>query len=235
MVVSSPESLRPAPGARSAWTQLPEFVAPHFVRLDDAQREILRPILWDDMVSEYDARFFSAHLRSLGLELSDRFWAVEAEWARDEERHHTQFARINERLFTFDTAQLEARTPDFAPLAELFEDEFAILCLGAYDELVTVRAYRANLVHYDRLGPEMGRYVRSVIADEAWHYARFLEILRTEHRSQLARAGDVVARIRRSEGHSYAATFVLDHDDQVFTDDMYDGAMRVLLSQLSRS
>jgi hypothetical protein len=235
MTVQSPEFLRPAPGARREWIELPASVEPHFARLDDAARAALQPVLWDDVVSEYDARFFSAHLRTLDWPLSERFWEVEAEWARDEERHFTQFARVTERLFPFDRAVLEKRCPDFGPLEELFGDEFAILCLGAYDELVTVQAYRKNLVYYDSLGLEMGRYARSVIADEAWHYARFLEILRSEHAQEMARAPEVVARIRRCEGISYAATFVLDHDDRVFTKEMYDGAVRVLLAQLGRA
>ena len=234
MVVTSPDVLRAAPGARRAWSELPESVVPHFAKLSESERDALRELLWDDMVTEYDARFFSAHLRSLDCELSERFWAVEAEWARDEERHFAQFARVNERLFPFDRQQLAGRAPDFTPLRALFEDEFAILCLGAYDELVTVQAYRANLRHYDRLGPEMGRYARSVIADEAWHYARFLDILRTEHRARLSRAPDIVARIRQSEGLPYAATFVLDHDDAIFTEVLYDRAARTLLTQLDR-
>ena len=73
------------------------------------------------------------------------------------------------------------RRADFGPIAHLFRDEFTILCLGAYDELATVRAYRANLPKYEKLGPEFRERsdeieaarceptdVHNYVADDVW-------------------------------------------------------------------
>lgn len=207
-------------------------------RLSGEERDALEHVLWEDVTSEYDARFYGAWLAELPVRLGPRFRALEREWALDEERHHVGALRIYRRLFGWPRERARAlreRRPDFGPIAHLFEDEFAIACLGAYDELATVRAYRANLPHYDRLGPALGGYVRSVIADEAWHYHRFLDLLRSDHAARLDEGAEAVRRIRASEGIAYGNTFVLDHDDPVFTRAILDDAARVLARQLERA
>ena len=117
----------------------------------------------------------------------------------------------------------------------LFGGEFEICCLLAYDELATVRGYHVNLDLYDRLGPEFGSFVRGVIADEGRHWGAFMELLRTSHRDRLGEAPDVIARIRAAEGTPYRATFVLDHDEALYTDEIFDDAARVLLRTLSNA
>lgn len=224
-----------SPGARRDWRGVPESARQHLERLPARSRAEVRGVLREDLTSEYDARFLSAHLRSLPFPLTPAFRRAEAVWAVDEERHYRACRAVVEHCFDFDPAILTERRPDFGPLAHLFEDEFSILCLAAYDELATVRAYRANLPRYALLGPALVRWVRGVIADEAWHYARFLEVAVTEHRHRLAGSRAVVQRIRASERVPYAATFVLDHDDPVFTEEMFDGAAAVLCRQLERA
>ena len=98
-----------------------------------------------------------------------------------------------------------------------------------------MRAYEANLQHYDRLGSEFRRFIRAVIADESWHYARFLETAVSEHPHRLRDAPAVVARVRASEGVTYAGTLVLDHDDPVFTQAIFDQAQLILERQLRRA
>ena len=180
------------------WTALAESVPPHFRELSEEDRVKARLTLEDDMKSEYDARFLSAFLRTLDVPFTPAFWRAERQWAVDEQRHYEGVRSVNERLFGCDDAELARRAPDFAPIAHLFGDEFAILCLGAYDELATVRAYRANLPLYDRLGPGYARYMRRVIADEAKHYAAFLGVVRECHRHRLSEAEDVLDRYYRA-------------------------------------
>ena len=74
-----------------------------------------------------------------------------------------------------------------------------------------------------------------MIADEAWHYARFLEVAVREHPERLVDAPEIVGRVRRAEGASYGATFVLDHDDPVYDAALYDEAQRLLLRQFQRA
>lgn len=203
---------------------------------DPELRERARRSLWDDVTSEYDARFLSAYVRRLPLELSPRFRAAERAWASEERAHFEGFLRIYAQLFGAErAAQLELRTPDFAPLAHLFEDEITLLVLCAYDELATVRGFSANLALYDELGAPIGRYVRRVIADEAWHYRAFLSVLQQEHGERMAEARAALERVCAAEGTTYACTFVLDHDgDEIWSENehIYEDARRSLLGQL---
>jgi hypothetical protein len=223
---------RPAPGARRDWSALPDEVAAHAARLSPEQHAALGTILLDDLLSEYDARFLVEHLAGLGLEFSPAFQAMLPPWAEDELRHFHHIREVYDRYWGLEPGQLDLRRPDFGPLETLFEDEFSILCLGAYDELATVRAYRANLDQYGRLGPAYARWARALVADEAWHYATFLGLLLSEHRHRLPEAPAVIDRIEALEGIPYGATFVLDHGDPVFTAQILADAARVLRRQL---
>ena len=212
-------------------------MTPHIeeASLTSDDRQALREVLYWDMTSEYDARFLSDYLGSLGLRFSEEFRRQFHRWSADEARHFEGFSSVYEQLFGSTEKHLQARQPDFEPLAHLFGGEFEICCLLAYDELATVRGYHVNLDLYDRLGPEFGSFVRGVIADEGRHWGAFMELLRTSHRDRLGEAPDVIARIRAAEGTPYRATFVLDHDEALYTDEIFDDAARVLLRTLSNA
>lgn len=87
---------------------------------------------------------------------------------------------------------------------------------------------------YDQLGERLGSFVRRVIGDEAGHYAGFRSLLIEKYAGRLHEVEDVVRRIRSSEGTPYQATFVLDHDDPVYGDHIFDEAARVLVAQMRR-
>jgi hypothetical protein len=191
--------------------------------------------LWDDLVTESDALRLSRHLRSCGARPSQEFWTAHEAWLLDERRHFEQVLGVYRATFSWDAARqarLEARQADFRPLAHLFDDELAVLSLGAYDELVTIRGYRGNLPLYRSLGPAAERTMRAVIADEGRHFRTFLKLIRKRRAGDLARFEGLVARIRACEGTPYAATFVLDHDDPVYGDDLYDEAAALLTRRL---
>ena len=211
-------------------------VAEHAAGLSAELEADLRHSLWEDVASEYDARFLGDWLAGLGFEFSAGFRAAVKTWECDELGHHLcsraawvaafgQQRELDQRL--------GARRPDFAPLAAFFEDEFTILCLLAYDELATVRAYRANLPLYAHLGRPFLALMRRIMADEARHYASFLSVTRSEHPQRAADAGRVISSLRAA-GAPYAATFVLDHDDPVFTSDLLDETARILRAHLAR-
>ncbi len=205
--------------------------------LSPAARQGLRTILWDDLASEYDARFYSAWIEGLDRTFTPEFWEVHEAWREDEDRHHAWIRAAWTAAFGWDgevEARLEARRPDFGPIAHLFEDEFAIACLGCYDELATVRAYRKSLPVYGLLGPGYRAVVGRIIADEALHYRNYLDLIGRRHRHRLHEAEAVVGRIRAAEGTPYRATFVLDHDDAVWDEGIFDEAARILLEQLRR-
>ncbi len=220
-----------APGIREVVREAQSRLA----AVSTGERARLLAALRDDMVTEYDARFLVEYLDGLEIPLSDEFRGVLARWYRDEVRHFSSFRCVVEALVGEDAEpDLNARTPDFAKVAHLFESEFEILCLLAYDELATLRGYRGNLPLYDLLGAPLGDLVRRVIGDEAGHYAGFRALLIEKHAHRLDEVEDVVRIIRASEGTPYQATFVLDHDDPVYGDHIFDDAARVLVAQMRR-
>jgi hypothetical protein len=108
-----------------------------------------------------------------------------------------------------------------------------VLVTGAFDELVTVRAYRANLGVYGIVGPEFSRFVKLMIADEALHYARFLGCLKAGNQQRSAEASAVIRSVRLAAASSpYGATFRLDYDDPEYTDTLLAKAESILVANL---
>jgi len=232
-MILEPRTARPSPGARKDWSGLVLETRPHARALAASDRAALGKILLEDVVSEYDARFLSRHVHGLPLTYSPPFLAAERRWRADEERHFRFTAAVYDEHWGLDSARVGDRSPDFGPLAPLFTDELAMLVLFAYDELATVRAYRANLSWYAKLGPAYLRWARALIADEAWHYSAFLAVIRSVHRARLDEARALLDRVIELEGTPYAATFVLDHDDPVFTQAILADAEGVLRRHLA--
>jgi len=209
-------------------------------RLTPGQLKSLQEVLWADLFSEYDARHLSEFVRSLKAPFGAHFWACETRWAKDEELHYLGFRTIYGAAFARSPESLEielaarAAQVDFGPIADLFEDEFAAACLLAYDELATVRAYRASYDSYALLGPEMMSFIRKVTADEGRHFRNFMKLLREEHSGRLDELPRIIKRIRSREGQPYGNTFVLDHDDGVWNDAIFDDAAAVLLRRLGQ-
>ncbi len=195
-------------------------------------------MLYPDLFSEYDARFLSDYVRTLPCELSPQFYAVERAWGIDEGLHYIGFRVIYAALFDRTEGDVDAEMAErragvtFDPIADLFGDEFSIACLLAYDELATVRAYRANAESYERLGPEAVDFVRVVTADEGRHYRNFFRLLRSCHPHRLGELNRTLERIRDREGVPYGNTFVLDHDDEVWTDEIFEESARALRKHL---
>ena len=225
---------RPAASGASP-AALARAVEPRFARLAPSERIELEAVLWEDVASEYDARFLSRELAARRPLWGAPLRAAERHWAREERDHHNGFRAVFEAGFgaTRDVdAELAARAPDFTPFLELLDDEFALACLWAYDEFATVRVYRHYLPLYARLGPEFVAFVHGVIADEARHYASFLEVARQHFPERHADLPAVLERIRAVEGQPYAATFLLDHDDPVFSARLLASAERALLEHV---
>ena len=168
------------------WSRLDAGVRCATAALSTAQRAALGEVLYPDLISEYDARYFSAFVRTLVCPLSDAFFEAERSWARDEALHYRGFRVAYAALFGRSEADVDAEMGEreagvtFAPIMRLFEDEFSIACLLAYDELATVRAYRANRATYATLGPEVVDFVKRVTADEGRHYRNFFGLIRDQ-------------------------------------------------------
>jgi len=221
----------------ATWSRLSAGARRATSGLDRARREELGAVLYPDLFSEYDARYLSRFLHEHGS-LSPEFLAAERSWACDEELHYRGFRAVYAALFGRTEADVDAEMAQreagvsFAPLAHLFEDEFTIACLLAYDELATVRAYRANRATYAALGPEVALFARRVTADEGRHYRNFFRLIRDRHADRIPEVDAVLARIRACEGVPYGRTFVLDHDDDVWTEEIFDESAAALRRHL---
>ena len=219
--------------------------------------EALVDLLWNDASTEYDARHLTEHLRRVdggGEPFGAAFWRAHDLWAVEEE-HHFEGLLVALEVLVGECARgaalevvpgeqpppagvtwrglLARRSYDPAPLADVLVDEVGVLVCGAYDELVTVRAYRANLHVYDRLGELFGRFVRAVIADEAAHYARYLEVLVQEHPAALDQVPARLELVRATGAVApYGNMFLLDHHGPEYTEELCDAAARALLAQV---
>ena len=81
------------------------------LRADEARA--LRGVLALDVVSEFDARLLSAHLRGLDLAYTPTFLEFERLWAEDERRHFWGFRGVFARCFGERISELTDRAADF--------------------------------------------------------------------------------------------------------------------------
>ena len=234
----APQARIGSPRALPDLDELAREVASRARLLAPGDREELETTLLWDVRSEFDARFLGAHARASGIEWSAEFRRALAGWEGDEEVHylwfrHAYLAAFPEREpdLARDLATREEGV-DFGPLEHLMQDELTLLCLLAYDELATVGAFRAARGRYALLGPKMSRLVERVIGDEGRHYASFLGVIRKEHVGRVAEAREAVRRVLAVEGLPYANTFVLDHDDAIWSEAIFERARRTLLRAL---
>ena len=212
----------------------------HARRLTSARRASLAELIYADVFSEYDARFLARELRGRAQRFTPAFQECLSAWEADESAHYRVFLTIHAELTRQAPESIDAemaareRDVEFAPLAGLMRDEFSIACLMAYDEAATVRAYRASRAEYAQLGPDVVRCVDEVTADEGRHVRNFLKLIRTEHASRLGEVDAVVDRIRAHEhiGAGYTNTFVLDHDDGVWSEGIFDDAASLVRRRL---
>ncbi|MFT4646825.1 MAG: hypothetical protein ACI9X4_000028 [Glaciecola sp.] len=76
---------------------------------------------------------------------------------------------------------------------------------------------------------------RLVIRDEGRHYATFARILRTHYAQRLGEPPAQLEKIRAHEGIPYANTFVIDHDDGIWTDFIFDRSVFQLKRSLGQA
>ncbi len=181
------------------------------------------PRLWIDLAAEWDARLLLAHLVEGDRGFSEEFHAFLRVWAEDEERHTEGLLRLYS-LVTGEPpgsvrSRLMARKGDFRAVESLFDGEFEVLVLLAYDEAMSTAGYGEDIPFYRSLGPApFGQLLRELKNDEAMHYRNAVELLALAHSDRLAEVPDVMARaVRFDEGQEeYRATFVLDHATDQF-------------------
>lgn len=181
-----------------------------------------------DVESEFDARFLAGHLAGQTWTMCPALEQALDQWLVDENLHQKLFLQVYGAAFPGKVEGLKRdligrdHGVSFEPIQHLMGNEFDVLCLLSYDELTTVKAYRALLPQYLSLGPSMSPLLDLVIRDEGQHYAIFARILREQYPTRLVDAAEQIDKIRSSEGTPYSNTFVLDHDCDNWTDSIFD-------------
>lgn len=216
-------------------------IAQHAKLLGEKERVELEATLRVDVESEFDARFLAEYLGTRDWPMTEALRVTLQRWLIDENLHQKLFLQVYEAAFpdTYETLLQDLLGRDhkvvFGPLEHLMGDEFEVLCLLAYDELSTVKAYQALIPQYLQLGPSMGPLLYMVIRDEGRHYAAFARLLRSQHAGRISESAAQIEKIRAAEGTPYANTFVLDHDCDDWTDTILDEAVSQLKRALGQS
>ena len=177
-----------------------------------------RALLTHEILSEYDASLFSRSLGALRVPLSDDFRSFERDWLRDEQRHHRGFRWLYAKLYGDSVrkidAELEHRAAELEVIRDFLQDEFSLLVLLAYDEIVTTKAYVRDFPIYDSFRrPELSKFIRLVARDEAFHFKRIVAMLRSRFAEKLGEVPATLGLVLAADrvDRPYAATFVLDH------------------------
>jgi hypothetical protein len=199
-----------------------------------------RENVWEEMCSEYDARRLAGRVRDLDLPLSAAFGRFRDAWLLDEHRHYLGFRRLYSILYdTLESdlaVRVEARGGDLSALTAFLVDEFSLLVLLAYDEIITAKAYARDFAIYDALAdPHLSTWIRHVCRDESIHCRGAIEILKRLHASRLGEVPsllDVLTGIS-TQGTEYEGSFVLDH--QHYPRELIEGGRRAVLTFCSAS
>ena len=222
---------------KNRWYYSEILTRPHEYQIPESNLDHIREVLWFDMISEFDARILNAYLDRKLISVSEDFLARKSEWLLDENNHFQGFRLINEilRAAPDEIAAVYKREGDFSHIDHLLQDEFSAALVLAYDEIVTTRGYIDDLPIYDQFHPQVGKFIRLVIADEAQHYSKFMNFVRQRHRQRINEVPSRVQEIRKADGQRpYRATFVLDHIEDIFSSELLDQCADILVRTLQR-
>lgn len=183
--------------------------------------------LWTNVAVEYDAESLCVLLgerRARGMRFTDEFLAFEKAWRRDEYQHYLGFRRMYSLLFGTAEEELHrrvrSRVPDFERLEEHLQDEFGILLLVGYDEMVTTRSYARELAGYRRLGsPRFARWMQQIARDEMNHFRNVIRVIHLNHAHRLTEVPDRLEKLVAIDldRQPYTGTFVLDHESEDYS------------------
>src|SRR5918999_4649257 len=217
---------------KDRWYYSEILTRPHEYKIPSGDFDQICDVLWFDMISEFDARVLNTYLDRKLTSFNQDFLARKSEWLLDENNHFHGFRLINEVLGTplDEIATVYKREGDFSLIDHLLQDEFSAALVLAYDEIVTTRGYIGDLHIYDQFHPQVGRFIRLVIADEAQHYSKFMNFIRQQYSHRLDEVPGRVQEIRAMDGQRpYRATFVLDHIEDVFSNKLLDQCTDILI------
>jgi hypothetical protein len=196
------------------------------VSLSDAVLREFKPVLWNDLRSEFGAENFCDHLKNQNAQFSSEFKAFEHVWRRDEFNHYVGFRMLYCMLYDEDAAIVEAQLrsvpADFKPIRHMLADEFVTTLLLAYDEIATTKSYAADHTFYKSWGHgAFHSWIKLVTRDESYHFNNLMRLVEAKHQDRIS---EIPAHVERFiewdlNGSEYRGTFVLDHDGHYFNEE----------------
>lgn len=222
---------------KNIWTASSIISRPTELLLPTTDVEAKKAVIYSDMVSEHDSNFFVAHIESKQIPLHPETQDVLKIWLKDENNHFDGFATLNRAVFGLSEADIsksKAQKPNFQPIDHLMSDEFSVLLIAAYDEICTIKGTVEDMPMYKEFGPQFEAFIRNLISDEAWHYSKFIRLIRRYHGHRAQEIPNAVQRIRNveKEGFHYENTFVLNNEESLYTDEVLNNAAASLVRNL---
>ncbi|HEF4758521.1 TPA: hypothetical protein SAN82_000925 [Pseudomonas putida] len=205
-----------------ATTVLANFRFPH-TELSDAQRFEWKEILFDSIITEYDARRLYWHLKTEHQLYFTSLVDVLNPWLRDEIDHAFGFTVIYSSYtgIPLDQVVLEAeiRQPDFSIISSITNDAFKLLVMLAYDEIITTHVYHRSISKYDQFNcNQLSTWIRKAKKDEISHFFTFVQKAKELFPERTNETSSILEEIFNIdfEKENYSGTFVLDHNTPDF-------------------
>lgn len=193
------------------------------IKFSDVEHNEWKEILFDSIITEYDARRLYWHLESKHTDYFPILAEVLNPWLRDEIDHAYGFSIIYSSYtgIPLDQVVLEAeiRKPDFSIISPIANDAFKLLIMLAYDEIITTHVYHRSIAKYDKFNSQqLSTWIRKTKKDEVTHFFSFLQKAKELFPERINEAPSILEEIFNIdfEKESYTGTFVLDHNTPDF-------------------
>jgi len=182
-----------------------------------------KEILFDSIITEYDARRLYWHLKTRLPTHFPSLVEVLNPWLRDEIDHAYGFALIYSSFtgipLDLVTLEAEVRNPDFSVIDPITDDTFKLLIMLAYDEIITTHVYHRSIEKYDKFeSPQLSNWIRKTKKDEINHFFSFIEKAKELFPDRINETTSILEEIFAIdfEKPNYSGTFVLDHNTPDF-------------------
>lgn len=193
------------------------------IQLSPERRLEWDSILFDSLITEYDARRLYWHLKTEYPRNFETLSGILDPWLRDEIDHAYGFALIyasyTGQPLDEVTLKAEIRSADFRNISTLLGDPLILLVMMAYDEIITTHVYHRSIKHYDNFkSPSLSKWIRKTKADEIKHFFSFISKAKALFPSRMHEIPSILETIFKIDFQktNYSGTFVLDHNTPDF-------------------
>ncbi|WP_339546478.1 ferritin-like domain-containing protein [Pseudomonas sp. RA_35y_Pfl2_P32] len=211
--------VRPTPGAAVV---LANFRFP-VINLSEVERTEWADILFDSIITEYDARRLYWYLETQHADYFPTLVEVLNPWLRDEIDHAYGFSLIYASYtgIPLDQIVLEAeiRKPDFSLISPITNDAFKLLIMLAYDEIITTHVYHRSIAKHDKFASQqLSTWIRKTKKDEAAHFFSFVQKAKELFADRINETPSILEEIFDIDfrKETYSGTFALDHNTPDF-------------------